>query len=68
MYFLHYFSLETEGLNKDGPLPLQCFPLYSILVAIGSPTVHYFRYNILKTRTNVFIDGNCNMITYDLES
>ena len=26
-----------------------CFPLYSILLALGNPTVHYFRYKRGKT-------------------
>ena len=25
---------------------MQCLPLYSILLALGNPTVHYFRYTL----------------------
>ena len=29
---------------KRRTIKLQCFPLYSILKALGNPTVHYLRY------------------------
>ena len=42
------FSVEMEGLvdpeNKlDHGVPHQCIPLYSLLIALGSPTINYFR-------------------------
>jgi hypothetical protein len=36
---MHYLALTP---NKKG-LRLMCLPLYSILLALGNPTVHYFR-------------------------
>ena len=31
------------SVEKDGNPVIQCLPLYSILAALGNPTVHYFR-------------------------
>ena len=39
------FSLTYEGLSDQGQVPSQCIPLYSLLLACGSPTVNYFRYS-----------------------
>ena len=39
------FSLTYEGLSNEGQVPSQCIPLYSLLLACGSPTVNYFRYS-----------------------
>jgi hypothetical protein len=36
---MHYLALNPK---KQG-LRLMCLPLYSILLALGNPTVHYFR-------------------------
>ena len=43
-------SISGYRLRKNQPyrrrtIKLQCFPLYSVLKALGNPTVHYFRYN-----------------------
>ncbi len=38
------FSIGNNSLTpeREGP-GLQCLPLYSILLAMGNPTVNYFR-------------------------
>ena len=40
---------EHAGLVKgptDTSVNIQCFPLYSLLLALGNPTVHYFSLDI----------------------
>ena len=42
-------SFKIPGAQDKFPykrrtIKTQCFPLYSILKALGNPTVHYFRY------------------------
>ena len=39
---------EDAGSNarEDLMIRVQCFPLYSILLALGNPTVHYFSLDI----------------------
>ena len=42
-------AISGYRLRKNQPyqrrtIKLQCFPLYSVLKALGNPTVHYFRY------------------------
>ena len=41
-----------EEMAKNVPshkfIKTLCFPLYSLLLALGNPTVHYFRYTIRK--------------------
>ena len=49
-------SISGYRLRKNQPyqrrtIKMQCFPLYSVLKALGNPTVHYFRYN-LKAKNN----------------
>ena len=43
-------NAEKKGKNYPGILGrrirVQCFPLYSVLVAMGNPTVHYFSLDI----------------------
>ena len=43
-------NAEKEGKNYPGILGrrirVQCFPLYSVLMALGNPTVHYFSLDI----------------------
>ena len=56
------FSVEMEGLvdpeNKlDHGVPHQCIPLYSLLIALGSPTINYFRLIEIDTRSISKIDG-----------
>jgi hypothetical protein len=36
-------SLTSNSLSQDADWNLQCLPLYSILLALGNPTVNYFR-------------------------
>jgi hypothetical protein len=42
------FIPEAHDLHpyKRRTIKMQCYPLYSILMALGNPTVHYFRYII----------------------
>ena len=35
---------EPRDKYKRRTIKLQCFPLYSVLKALGNPTVHYLRY------------------------
>ena len=35
---------EPRDNYKRRTIKLQCFPLYSVLMALGNPTVHYLRY------------------------
>ena len=41
---------EKVGKNYSGKLGrkirVQCFPLYSVLMALGNPTIHYFSLDI----------------------
>ena len=43
-------NAEKEGKNYPGILGrrirVQCFPLFSVLMALGNPTVHYFSLDI----------------------
>ena len=38
------FRIQKNFPYKRRTIKLQCFPLFSILKALGSPTVHYLRY------------------------
>ena len=42
-----FSSLEKESLleneSKANEVPVQCFPLYSLLLVVGNPTVNYMR-------------------------
>ena len=38
---------NTDPIARSGQMMrVQCFPLYSILLALGNPTVHYFSLDI----------------------
>ncbi len=51
-----YTSLCSIGNNSLTPesegAELQCLPLYSILLALGNPTVHYFRQAVNRLVTD----------------
>ena len=38
----HFKNDEVRGTSYD----LQCFPLYSLLLAVGNPTINYFSLDI----------------------
>ena len=40
--------------HVEGPIEVQCFPLYSVLMAIGNPTVDYFSLDIEGAEFQVF--------------
>jgi len=47
------YSIDREGLTLDGvvlpestEIEVECFPLYSMLLALGNPTVNYFSLDI----------------------
>ena len=39
-------SIQKKFPYKRRTIRVQCFPLFSILMALGNPTVHYLRYFI----------------------
>ena len=41
------FRLRKNLPYERRTLKVQCFPLYSILMALGNPTVHYLRYTYI---------------------
>ncbi len=49
LYIYILFSLNRPGVllvddeTENTGLSLQCYPLFSILQAMGNPTVNYFR-------------------------
>jgi hypothetical protein len=47
---MHYLALNPK---KQG-LRLMCLPLYSILLALGNPTVHYFRQQRIQSQARKF--------------
>ena len=38
------FDFQKNYPFERRTIKVQCFPLYSILIALGNPTVHYLRY------------------------
>jgi hypothetical protein len=40
-------SISLNALLPRKENPFQCLPLYSILLALGNPTVNYFRHHAL---------------------
>ena len=38
------FRIKKNFPYKRRTIKVQCFPLFSILMALGNPTVHYLRY------------------------
>ena len=38
------FRIRKNLPYERRTIKVQCFPLYSILMALGNPTVHYLRY------------------------
>ena len=56
---------EKVGKNYPGVLGkrirVQCFPLYSVLMALGNPTIHYFSLDIEGAELMVS-DNNSNYL------
>ena len=51
---------QKDGKNYSGGLGkrirVQCFPLYSVLMALGNPTIHYFSLDI--EGAELMVSGN----------
>ena len=50
---------EEDKRDKNGTV-IQCLPLYSILLALGNPTVNYFRQR--QKLTSIFLQGVGNSL------
>ena len=52
MDFDYFSAVKDKSMAGLGPQPtdssfrMQCLPLYSLLLALGNPTVHYFSLDI----------------------
>jgi hypothetical protein len=42
------YSLSAASLGGATGVKFQCLPLYSLLLALGNPTINYFRQNLLS--------------------
>jgi hypothetical protein len=38
--------VDTDKLEGNDAVEMQCLPVYSLLLALGNPTVHYFSLDI----------------------
>ena len=64
-------GLKIPGLGEKHTferrtLRLECYPLYTILNAIGNPTVHYFRYVFRIPTFNGYLGKKVNSFLYHL--